>query len=108
MKSLIFTITAGVIISLSNACLADAVMVKDLSEMARGCRNLSGHSQRFAEQVAERWQVSVNSISVLRATWNGGICDITVDTPKGPKSCSSGTIMKNNSGGYFVGAAVCW
>jgi hypothetical protein len=71
------------------------------------CSKATGLSKGLAEYIANRMRVSVNSISLIRASSSNSAvmgCMITVDTPKGPQSCMGGTVHTDGKD-YWIGGS---
>lgn len=67
------------------------------------CSRATGLSQGFAEMVAKRLKVSVDSVRLIRAEpQRVSGCIITVDTPVGPQSCQGGTVYYDGTE-YWIG-----
>jgi hypothetical protein len=71
---------------------------------AKLCDKLSGMNQYYAEGIAQKYSVSVSSISLIRgkASSDKSACHAVVDTPSGPKECLVGSIVKVKSGDYIA------
>ena len=67
------------------------------------CSRATSLSEGFAEMVAKRLQVSVDSVRLIRAEpQRVSGCIITIDTPKGPQSCMGGTVFFDGRE-YWIG-----
>jgi hypothetical protein len=67
------------------------------------CSRATSLSQGFAEMVAKRLQVSVDSVRLIRAEpMRVSGCVITMDTPVGPQSCQGGTVYSDGRE-YWIG-----
>jgi hypothetical protein len=71
------------------------------------CYKASGLSVGFAEFVAGRMRVSYQSVSLIRADpdilGTASACSVTVDTAKGPQSCTGADLYTNGKGDYWIG-----
>jgi hypothetical protein len=65
------------------------------------CAKAAGISGGFQEGVAEKYGVAVSAIKFLRTQTDGKDCSVVVDTPKGPKQCFAGSVIKNKSGQFL-------
>jgi hypothetical protein len=76
---------------------------REMTPTEEYCGRATSLSQGFAEMVAKRLQVSVDSVRLIRAEpQRVSGCIITLDTPIGPQSCQGGTIYYDGSE-YWIG-----
>ena len=79
--------------------------VKQLDPSGPYCSKATGLSQGFAEFVAGKLKVSLNSVRLIRASQDSyGSCAITVDTFKGPQNCVGATVYTDGKD-YWIGGS---
>ncbi len=95
----------AIIAALAFLPIAGFGQIKKMDPSGPYCAKATGLSQSFAEFVAERMKVSVNSVRLIRASQDTyGSCAITVDTFKGPQRCVGASIYKDGKD-FWIGGS---
>ena len=84
-----------------------AVKVEKPGEL---CAEATGVSVSLSEACAKELRVSTRDIHLIRSvpTDSGVLCDVTIDTPRGPKKLIFTDLWHNTErGNYFIGGRVC-
>ena len=74
------------------------------------CAEATGMSVSLNEACAKELRASTRDIRLIRAvpTEAGVLCDVTIDTPRGPKKLMFTDLWHNTERGtYFIGGKVC-
>ena len=80
---------------------------KEMKPTSKYCSKVTGLSQGFEEEIATKLRVSVSSVRFMRAYPDRlGGCDVTVDTPKGPITCSGLTVFTNGKDFWISGGCI--
>jgi hypothetical protein len=77
--------------------------VTEVKEAANLCAKASGISQRFQERFSKQLNVSIYSIKFYKSDKYMGGCSVTVDTPRGLKTCTASSLMTDGKN-YWIDA----